>query len=49
MKNLRYFKIQDTPFTGKGNIAELFGEENTGIWGEIVKAIDALNENAIAI
>ena len=48
MKNLRYFKIQDTPCTGKGNIAELFGE-NTGIWGEIVKAIDALNENAIAI
>ena len=40
--------MRDTPFTDKGNIVELFGEDMR-IWGKIVKAIDAVNENAIAI
>lgn len=40
--------MQDTPFTDKGNIVELFGE-NMVVWRKIVKAIDAVNENAIAI
>ena len=40
--------MQDTPFTDKGNIVELCGEDMR-IWGKIVKAIDAVNENAIAI
>ena len=40
--------MQDTPFTDKGNIVELFGDDMQ-MWGEIVKAIDRVNENAVAI
>lgn len=40
--------MQDTPFTDKGNIVELFGD-NMNMWGEIVKAIDRVNENAVAM
>ena len=39
--------MQDTPFTDKGNIVDLFGS-NLKLWEGIRKAIERVNANAVA-
>ena len=40
--------LQETPFTDRGNIVELFGG-NTAAWAGIRKVIEQINRNAEAV